>query len=152
MNEVLSKDHVESDEKVKMLEKRLKEVELKRSRFEELYEQEKIKVKEAAVVEGRFRAELLNIKSEKKTLGSELKSLQVKHYSIEDEVKCIKLKNKELATELKTKSQGLDSFKSKVGHLTKEKESSEIMIENLVSKVKDLKDQINLGDPCQIWN
>ena len=63
--------HVESEqirEKVKMLEKKLKDEELKSCRFEELYKQEKMKVKEAAVIKGQFRAELLNIKSEKKII------------------------------------------------------------------------------------
>ena len=57
-----------------------------------------------------------------------MKSLQVKHDSIEDEVKCVQLKNKELESHLKTKSQSFDSFKSKFADLTKEKEISEIMI------------------------
>ena len=52
----------------------------------------------------------------------------MKHDSIEDEVKCIQLKNKELESHLKTKSQSFDSFKSKFADLTKEKEISEIMI------------------------
>ena len=41
----------------------------------------------------------------------------------------------------------MESLESKVGDLRKEKETSEIMIENLLYKVKD---QLNLGEPCLV--
>ena len=136
------------EEKVKALEKKLNDVELEKSRIEDLYKQEKNKVKEAAETEGQFREEMLKVKSEKKTLSSQVKSLKVKCDNVEEEIKSIQLDKKELATQLKSTVQRLATFQSKVEELTGEKDNSEAMIENLVLNVKNLKDQIESSDPC----
>jgi hypothetical protein len=147
-NKVLRDDYIALEGKVKMLETVLNDVKLERSRVEELYKKEKIKVKEAAETEGQFRAELLKIKSEKNAFSSQVKSLQVKCANVEDELKHIQQDNKELVTQLKSKVKSLAIFQSKVEEITNENDCTKIMIENLMSKVKYLTDQPNLSDLC----
>ena len=100
-------------------------------------------MKKAAEIEGQFRADLVKIKSEKNTLSSQLKSLQVKCSTAEDEIKHVQMENRELVTQLKNKVQSLAISQSKVQMITNENDCSNIVIENLMSKVKYLKDQIS---------
>ena len=67
-NKGMTKDYDALEERVKTVEKQLKDVELERSRFEDLYKKENIKVKQSAEIESQFRAELLKTKLDKNTL------------------------------------------------------------------------------------
>ena len=141
--EGLIKNYSALEEQLIIFEKKLNDEKLERVRVEELYEQEKIKVKKAAEIEGQFRADLVKIKSEKNTLSSQLKSLQVKSSTAKDEIKHNQMESRELVTQLKNKVQSLAISQSKVQMITNENDCSNIVIENLMSKVKYLKDQIS---------
>ena len=140
-NASVNKDYTEFDNQVEILEKKLNEAELERSRVEELYKQEKIKMKQAAENESQFRIELLRIKSEKHNLSSTVKYLEVKCDNLEDGIKCIQVDEKGLVAQLKTVA-------AKNEELIKDKDCSELMIENLISKVEDFKDQLKHSNIC----
>ena len=93
--------------------------------------------------QGQFRAELLKNKSKKNMLSSEVKSLKVNLEQVNDEFECIQVENTELQAQMKTKTQNLSNSESKVHQIVKEKEGSEIMIANLLSEVKHLKELMN---------
>ena len=126
----------------------MNEAELERSSFEKLYKQEKIKVKETEECDGQFRADLLRIKSETRNLSSELKSVEVKCENLEDAIKRIEVDNKGLVEQLTNKAQSFADFQSKNEKLTKERDCSELMMENLISTIQDLQNQIKHSNPC----
>ena len=103
----MGKDYSALEEQLIKLEKKLNDEKAKRSWVEELYTQENMKEKKAAEIECQFRADLLKINSEKKPWSLQLKSLQVKCSTAEDEIMHVQMEKRELVTQLKNKVESL---------------------------------------------
>jgi chromosome segregation ATPase len=88
-------------DKIRILEEKLRVSEDNKDNLEKVYNFEKEKVKATKDLEGEFRVELLKLKSEKHSLISNNKSLQVRVDELEKECDTMQKENKDLETKLK---------------------------------------------------
>ena len=132
----------------KMLEENLKAIQAEKNNLEKVYNREQEKVKSSQGIEGQFRVELLKVKSEKNALIANNKSLQIRVDELEREGNKKVDTNKDLQSQLKNKMKVLASLQGRVEGLTNDKDCSELMMTNLVSQVKQLKEELQYQEYC----
>ena len=127
---------------------KLAEVQSENKNLEHRLNEEKAKYKASNNENGGFRDELLKIKSEKKNAVTKLKSSERESEKLRNEAATFTQEIEYLNEALKNKEEtSVDNIKE-VSRLKKEKECSEMMIENMASEINKLKDNLIESDTC----
>ena len=146
----LNKQVLNLTSRLQNLDNDCKALEADKLKVEMLYQKESDKNKAASEAEGQFRLELLKLKSEKNILIGDTKNVQVSLAGKDKEIASLRSKLKEKEEKSKVKLEKLENFESKVKELMKDKETANMMIENLESHLRVSKEERKPREVCHL--